>query len=465
MLQDEKFWVDSSDQRQNPSPSANFFSKTLPSPENNRKLEPKTVESYSCDLCSSSDMLSENELAAHKKLHHSKSKVGPVSLQCAYCNECCKSRNDLENHMKSHHISCGKGRYKCNICDEIFSSSIILADHKLRHCKILSGNTCTQCKAVLVNEQSFYAHHIEHSPGKANSQIFLPVNCIICCQTLQTDVELRLHSKFHLKYLNQRVFLCGICNQVYDSISGEVVKHLVDSTATESLSVTVCKKCASDGSTAYRKNADPAHKITAPAKQFSCIKCPKSFDAEEDMQNHATMHILNEGSNVECRLCKQMFSSPLKLQVHLIEHNFYGMSQFSCYVCSSVFTAASGLQSHIVGHGLKSRPYECSQCQMKFFFRAELDNHRYVHMGGGGGGSYVVTTNGGLIYDGKAQVCKFCSGSFLESSMAEHASKCPAKDKTKCEDKKMEECKVVQKVEIDDNGVDANKEPSKVEEQ
>lgn len=310
------------------------------SPENSRK-----IDSFSCEVCNL-EMSSENELVVHRRLHHTKSKVGAVSLQCAYCNECCKSRNDLENHMKNHHVSCGKGKYKCNICDEIFTSSIILADHKLRHCKILSGNTCTQCKAVLVNEQSFYAHHIEHSPGKTNSQIFLPVNCIICCQTLQTDVELRLHSKFHLKYLNQRSFLCGLCNQVYDNLTGDAVAQL----SNEGLTVSVCKKCSASSSEDQ--------------------KTKKTLEAEE----------VHEGSNLECRLCKQVFPTPVKLQVHLIEHNFYGMNQYSCYVCSSVFTGASGLQSHIVGHGLKSRPYECSQCQMKFFFRAELDNHRFVHL-------------------------------------------------------------------------------------
>lgn len=328
--------------------------------------------------------------------------------------------------MKSHHISCGKGKYKCNICDEVFSSSIILADHKLRHCKILSGNTCTQCKAVLVNEQSFYSHHIEHSPGKANSQIFLPVNCIICCQTLQTDVELRLHSKFHLKYLNQRAFLCGICNQVYDSLTGDIIKQMIEPNGSDSLPVTVCKKCTgtTNGALGYRKNSDANISSTNP-KQFACIQCLKSFDTEEEVQNHAAMHILNEGSNLECRLCKQMFSSPLKLQVHLIEHNFYGMNQFSCYVCSSVFTAASGLQNHILGHGLKSRPYECSQCQMKFFFRAELDNHRYVHSASA---PYVISNNRNSMFEtsGKSSVCKYCLVACVDE---DHGVKCPKRRK------------------------------------
>lgn len=368
MLQDEKFWSDYIEHRQIPSLS---YSK---SPETARKIEQKSPTVFTCDVCNV-DVSAESELMAHKKLHGSKSKMGPVSLQCAYCNEPCKSRSDLENHMKTYHVGCGKGKYKCNICDEIFTSSIILADHKLKHCKILSGNTCTVCKAVLVNEQAFYAHHIEHSPGKANSQIFLPVNCIICCQTLQTDVELKLHSKFHLKYLNQRIHLCRVCKRVYETSSGKPVKAPEQNH--RDLPVAICRFCSSpsaNGTPDYRHGE-------TNGKRFSCSLCPKSYDTEDEMQSHATVHVLSEGSNLECRLCKQVFSSPAKLQVHLIEHNFYGMNQFTCYVCSSVFTAASGLQAHIIGHGLGSRPYECGHCQMKFFFRAELDNHRFVHSG------------------------------------------------------------------------------------
>lgn len=360
LLQDEKFWSDYMEHRQIPS-------QYTKSPETSRKIDQKSPSGFTCDVCSL-DVTTESELLTHKKLHNSKSKIGPVSLQCAYCNESCKSRSDLESHMKTHHVSCGKGKYKCNICDEIFTSSIILADHKLKHCKILSGNTCTICKAVLVNEQAFYTHHIEHSPGKANSQIFLPVNCIICCQTLQTDVELKLHSKFHLKYLNQRMHLCRICKRAYETSSGKLVK-----TTDQNLPVAICRFCSSPPN--YRGDTNGAIKI----KRYSCSLCPKSYDTEEEMQNHATIHVLSESSNLECRLCKQVFSSPTKLQVHLIEHNFYGMNQFTCYVCSSVFTAASGLQAHIIGHGLSRRPYECNQCQMKFFFRAELDNHRFIH--------------------------------------------------------------------------------------
>lgn len=162
-------------------------------------------------------------------------------------------------------------------------------------------------------------------------------------------------------------------------------------------------------------------------KQFACIQCPQTFDSESEVQNHAAMHMLNEGTNLECRLCKQVFSSPLKLQTHLIEHNFYGMNQYSCYVCSSVFTAASGLQNHIIGHGLDSRPYECSQCQMKFFFRAELDNHRFVHIISNSQKGYSVANGVEMIYEKPSyKVCKYCSNSYLDNSFfLEHLNQCP----------------------------------------
>jgi hypothetical protein len=31
-------------------------------------------------------------------------------------------------------------------------------------------------------------------------------------------------------------------------------------------------------------------------------------------------------------------------------------------------------------HGLAARPYDCSRCSLRFFFRAELDNHSYSHL-------------------------------------------------------------------------------------
>lgn len=397
-----------------------MFNGTSSSPDNNNKLKLK-INNYICEICNRSDITCESELVAHKKLHHSKSKIGPVSLQCAYCSEHCKSRNDLENHMKTHQVSCGKGKHKCNICDEIFSSSITLADHKLTHCKIVSGNNCTQCKTVLVDEQCFYKHQLQHSSnstiGKMNSHLSLPANCIVCCQTLQTDIEIKLHAKFHLRHLQQKDFLCGNCSKVFVGHISTSTKQSNDKCA-GNFTVSLCKECTgSNGAN-----------IPLDGKQLNKTNLKAYFENDDDMQSH--LHMFNENMNLECHLCRNILPSSIKLQAHLIEHNFMGIGQFRCYVCSSVFTTATGLQSHIIGHGFNNRPYECTDCKMKFFFETELENHKYCHRLAAQQLDTYNNQNGlDICYETNKptniyKICQYCSKSYHENVYNEHVDFC-----------------------------------------
>lgn len=248
--------------------------------------------------------------------------------------------------MKTHNIGSSTGSFKCNICDEIFTSSFLLALHKLKHCKIIAGNICTVCQAVLVDDEAFYRHHFEHSSGKGKSKIFVPANCIICRQTLQTEVEMKLHSRSHLGQVKQRCYICRICRRVFESSTGRTVLIKPG----ENFPTAICDQCTPlvpNGTGCLSSNSNGA----------------------------------SNGSQFKCHLCEQVFPSPTQLQVHLIEHTFYGMNQFTCFLCSSVFTSAIGLRRHVVAHEAKDMPYECDLCQKKFFFRAELDNHMLIHSG------------------------------------------------------------------------------------
>jgi len=55
------------------------------------------------------------------------------SQVCVYCKQTFKNKGELEKHMKTHVLPSNQ---KCNICDEVFPSSLILAEHKLTHCKV-----------------------------------------------------------------------------------------------------------------------------------------------------------------------------------------------------------------------------------------------------------------------------------------------------------------------------------------
>ncbi|KAF5294218.1 hypothetical protein FQA39_LY13466 [Lamprigera yunnana] len=356
---------------------------TVSTSDNIPRYDRNIGDSLVCDICGSSDFNNDAELISHKKLHHTKTKIGPVSLQCAYCNEHCKSRSDLENHMKNHQINSNKGKHKCNICDEIYTSSTTLAEHKLSHCKIVSGNTCTQCKTILNDEQSFYSHQLQHGTvlNKQNSQISLPANCIVCCQTLQTDIEIKLHSNFHLQHLAQKEFLCNICNRIFDTRTGIHLQGYDNSS--ENLQIAICNECMKKcgNNNASNSPRPPTAKMeNVENSMYSCVKCPQILENENEVKNRGTTHIAKEAGNHECHICRSIFPTSLKLQLHVIEHSFFGTGQFRCYICSSVFTTANGLLSHMLEHGVNAKPYECATCKMKFFFQTELDNHKYEHV-------------------------------------------------------------------------------------
>lgn len=383
------------------TPPTRVAQKPSSTENNNVKKQHETSEINNCDICERNDFSNETELVAHRKLiHHvrNSSKNGAVSLHCAYCNENCKTRTELENHMKSHSQSSGvSGKHKCNICDELCPSAILLAEHKLTHCKVISANCCTQCKASINTEEQFYAHLLQHSSNnnnnnasnqKTKSQVALPTPCVICRQTLISEVEVRIHSQFHLRNTMQqpRDFPCAVCFKMVE------LQNVVMSKGSY-----VCSECYSLQNGAQTRSnfhctecqlifesnkALDQHIETIHQKTFTCIKCQANFDTEREVQIHVTTHLMSEGNNHECHLCRRLFSTPMKLQSHLIEHTFAGCGGFTCYLCSAVFTGSQGLQGHIVEHGLTKRPYDCPQCNLKFFFRAELENHSFSHLSG-----------------------------------------------------------------------------------
>ncbi|XP_059480698.1 zinc finger protein 423 isoform X2 [Neocloeon triangulifer] len=293
-----------------------------------------------------------------------------VSLVCAYCQESCKSRADLEAHMKTHHQTRPStngtngvplGRHKCNICDMVCVTPALLAEHKLAtHCKVLHGDTCSVCKASIGGEEHFLSHMQKHCPGSGSADIGLPTACIICRQTVTSEHEVQLHAKFHLQQKQQQ--------NNHPSAGGVYPKEQLE-----------CKECSGrfDSVNELESHFSKYH---LRKNSFECISCQLSFHTEAEVRNHVEVaHAPDSGQR--CRLCQESFDTPLRLQVHLIEHTFVGCPTFACYLCGAVFTAATGLQRHMNSHGASNKPYDCSKCHLRFFFRAELENHQFVHVG------------------------------------------------------------------------------------
>ncbi|VVC33280.1 Zinc finger C2H2-type,Zinc finger, RING/FYVE/PHD-type [Cinara cedri] len=338
-----------------------------------------------CDICEKNDFRNELDLITHKRTQH---QVKPtnlstkVSLHCAYCNENCKSRTELENHMKTHsqHGS-NVGKHKCNICDEIYQSAISLAEHKLTHCKVATSTVCSHCKMIIDNEDQFYQHLQKHcNPVNVNgSQVTFPTSCIICRQTLVSDIEVKVHVHYHLSRLKEPPAMCSNCNRYKSSPSSPCTGCNPVRNATE--------RCPDCGMTFETFISLQHHLTNVHRKPFHCFKCKIGFELQQEATIHLGTHLATLNGcvdGIECGLCPCVLPTANSLQTHLIEHTFAGCKAFTCYLCSAIFTAPTGLQAHMsVDHSTETPPYDCPRpsCQAKFFFTAELDRHTLEHQG------------------------------------------------------------------------------------
>ncbi|KAL3290027.1 hypothetical protein HHI36_023399 [Cryptolaemus montrouzieri] len=358
----------------------------------------------------------EADSTAQKKQQKQKAKTN--SFQCSYCNEICRSKNELDNHLKAHQGNPGKEKQnkKCNICDAIFVSTSTLAEHKLTHCKIVECSTCVQCRAPLTDEQCFYNHQILHStsPGKSSEQIALPANCVICCQTLQNTTELSLHAKFHLKHLSKK-FRCSSCNRAFRILNNPNVEeeHKVfdDSRG-------MCLKCVKENEQVlmFYQKTEPTEAVMIKVEPK---RVENGFILQAEKKNE---------DKLDCKICKQKLSSMSELQSHLIEHSYYGINQFTCYLCSISFTGAEGLRKHMLRHGLDCRPYDCPSCDLKFFFRTELDNHMVIHEDLE---KKPLPSEVKLEDVFRYETCGYCHNIYTKQSFAAHLENCSIKAELK----------------------------------
>ncbi|OQR69385.1 zinc finger protein-like [Tropilaelaps mercedesae] len=317
-----------------------------------------------------------------------------VSLLCAYCNESCKSRTELEAHMmKLHPHGSSGGKHKCNICDEIFPNVSALAEHKLTHCKVTVGSTCAICRDVLKTEKEF-AEHVANHGGSGTG---LPLPCVICRQTLMSEVEVQIHAKFHIGSSSatsaEATKICEICHTQNDNLArapnGKISCQECFEQGVKQAKIEKCTDCGVKFEGRGEVDRHECCRPEPPAKQpktestpikaklqdVECSKCHAVFDNASELASHAESH--NETvATFECKLCHAGLDSAANLQVHLIEHNFQGCHGFTCYFCSSIFTTARSLSAHLpLQHALENKPFDCTRCDQMFYFRAELENH------------------------------------------------------------------------------------------
>ncbi|XP_011309727.1 zinc finger protein 423 homolog isoform X2 [Fopius arisanus] len=274
---------------------------------------------HHCDLCDRSDFSSDSELKAHKKLAHKtvSSKVQKLSTSfvCSYCGEGLRSRLELESHTRVHHAPADPGKkYKCNICDEVFSSGSFLAEHKLqKHCKIQISDICVVCRCTLASERDFLEHVHKHSleglEGREAIVSHVPAHCVVCRQTLISEFECQLHAKFHLRSEDEErgdIGSCCIC--LREVGEGERVSLPANDASEQGLKV--CKRC-------FLRHSQGLPILTSPyevCKEEGDVAVKEEDESSSEKENDSTRPY-------DCPCCSQRFNFKSELEYHVSTHD------------------------------------------------------------------------------------------------------------------------------------------------
>ncbi|XP_067207737.1 zinc finger protein 423 homolog isoform X2 [Linepithema humile] len=389
--------------------------------DNNNKRPSYGTSGQQCELCERGEFANEAELQAHKKLAHTSSKLSSKSLSalsmtCAYCGEVCRSRSELESHTRIQHASNEPGgRHKCNICDEVCPSGVSLAEHKLqKHCKIQLSDMCVVCRGSLTSENQFLDHVQRHSLESVdpqqrldNSLPHLPAPCVVCRQTLISDLECRLHARHHLRTSSgsrsagssptspggksqSQSQSCCLC--LRDFAAEDFVSLPPNPASTSGQSVKVCKSCYVRHSQGLPILNSSAYEQRAKYEATWLMNKDGQWDASKDKWEHerglkVDDRIRNEGNaeKKRCEECGVKFEDPEEAEKHRItEHE----------------KAGGG------GGGGGSNTYTCIQCQMSFPTEAKIQQHvRKEHLDASGKASLEAL---------RCHLCLFEAGSPMQ---------------------------------------------------
>ncbi|XP_052745813.1 uncharacterized protein LOC128199619 [Bicyclus anynana] len=123
------------------------------------------------------------------------------------------------------------------------------------------------------------------------------------------------------------------------------------------------------------------HKGSHKTGSFECGHCNKIFLTHQRRTTHInTVHRFRNFPN-KCRICKERFRSTQLKDQHMI--TVHGMKPVirKCTACDETFTSQSALRIHTHKDHLMERDFQCTECDMKFYARAQLTNHMLKHTG------------------------------------------------------------------------------------
>ena len=141
-------------------------------------------------------------------------------------------------------------------------------------------------------------------------------------------------------------------------------------------SVTVKSETAFEKSYITEETLIPIKKRNEPRKKpFECMICHQNFTFKTQLKKHIFDNHKDITSEIfQCKECEKSFSNRWNFQQHEKAHEKAKTDIFCCSICRKYFKSSWKLQRHERIHQ-RTKPFECSSCNLQFISKTELENH------------------------------------------------------------------------------------------
>ena len=317
----------------------------------------KESKRYECDLCvPAKSYTRKSSLKEHMtRVHENKNDIvhdEPKDFQCDYdnCDASYKRKYLLTAHINAVHEGIG---HKCDWCGKIFQDNYNLNRHVTCVHEKQRPNVCQFCPKSYANKADLIKH--VSAIHQDNGGKF---KCEICERLFTKDTNLIEHKKWKHKDEDPSVpkeqFKCALCDKSYPkrvALKNHMhIKHGrgIDK---ENIKTIPCDKCELlfSTDTALRQHLKWKHEtVKTKTENMTCDQCNETFVTPRYLKKHK--ELVHEGvKRYKCEDCGKMFGQMGNMKLHKarVHEGKKSEKKFKCKLCDKSYYYKQALKDHI----------------------------------------------------------------------------------------------------------------------
>ncbi|XP_045505976.1 zinc finger protein 436-like [Colias croceus] len=314
------------------------------------------------------------EYVPEQKKTKKKEREKPVNrYKCNLCNNTFTSETTFNSHKIIHQTDM---EYTCDLCKETFDTNKHLLKHKTTWHNDNDCYLCKKCKCAFSDHRSYTNHRIGHLKP--------PYKCFECNFQFTKKTSLQSHIFLHYNIQTE----CSVCKKMINH--KRMLSHMEQHNR---ISCVECGKKVRKSFYSYHMHVhtgvkkyqcwycgqgffSSGQRITHTRKHtgerpYRCSQCSRSFTQCTDLNRHMSIH--KKSASFDCDHCGKKYSIKQSLITHMRIHSNY--KPYKCPFCSESFHTSTYLTLHTYKKHLKEKRFKCDVCNRSFKLKNDYRKH------------------------------------------------------------------------------------------